>query len=205
MSQVAYIYLDSNDRFSDNFRNCPFWQLPHDKNGFVCLQGHIKEGQFWYCDQAVFALSDLAQYSKISRNKSSSFRDLKYYSTANDCQRQTCAIQRQLTVMVPIIKSNSEDAFEDKCSDDSEDECEDNSEDDSKDDSEHDSKDDSEHDCEDDSEDDTEEVSVDTYWVFLTDEAGMNAIHEGIPCWNMSLTFNGHTIVNSHMHLYVVL
>ena len=62
------ISLDSNDRFEKKYKHLPFWQLPHNENGFNIFNAELIDGILYYKKQKVFALDDLAKYSNISKD-----------------------------------------------------------------------------------------------------------------------------------------
>ena len=56
--------IDSNDRFNENFRNCPFWKLPHDENGCNRLLGTNKDGVLYWRNKKVLTLEDIPNFDK---------------------------------------------------------------------------------------------------------------------------------------------
>ena len=63
-SQTVTFSIDSNDRFDDNFRECPFWKLPHDENGWNHLLGTNKNGTLYWRDKEVLNLKNIPGFEE---------------------------------------------------------------------------------------------------------------------------------------------
>ena len=64
----AEIFLDSDDRFSEDAETCPFWKLPHDEHGFNRMDGVVIDDSLYYDGHFVVKISDLEKNAKIYRH-----------------------------------------------------------------------------------------------------------------------------------------
>jgi hypothetical protein len=67
--QSARVFIDSNDRFEDDFKNKSFWKLPHDENGFVQLDAIVVDGVLTYENKPVVTLEDYASRCNVQRGQ----------------------------------------------------------------------------------------------------------------------------------------
>jgi hypothetical protein len=103
----VWFSIDSNDRFSEDFRNKPFWKLPHDENGFNRLAGYLKNNTLHWKGRPVITLDEIASFKRKTEDDSVHEEDAWYcffISNENEDNEHGVFVRQHplLFVSVPI-------------------------------------------------------------------------------------------------------